>query len=281
MELLEMNRWNYIDNDNIELTVEKQGTIRTFTASVLSSDLLFAIQNNIDPYGSLTLRQLTWVEKKILPVPQVQTSDKSAITYIFRYNYVKQLHINGSTDDQIRTIMSWSLDFDPGIYYNQNLFTTALLPPLPPIPTEMKLLAAFKSTTGNTAATWTDVFSYTLPANKMANNFDTLEILYGGQYVNDADYKGIAFIFGSTGVGLPNYNNKSSWLIRMTIMREDSTNAKYTFEFNTNNILQFSDISFFTPIDWTIPNDMKLQLYAPNTNACKAMIGTIKYFAAP
>src|SRR3569832_2068547 len=115
-ELLEIARWNYISPSQIELTVEKQGTLRIFTESDLSSNLLFAIQNSIAPYSSLTLRQLTWVEKKILPVPQVQTADRSAITYIFRYNYVKKLHNAGKTDAEIRDIMSWSSLFEPSIY---------------------------------------------------------------------------------------------------------------------------------------------------------------------
>lgn len=128
-ELLEIFRWNYVDATHIYLTVEKQGTTRTFTSTDLSSNLLFAIQNNIDPYNGLTLRQLTWVEKKILPVIQMQTSNKSAITYIFRYNYVKKLHNAGKTDAEIRTIMSWSALFEPSIYYDQTLYSTT--PPTP------------------------------------------------------------------------------------------------------------------------------------------------------
>lgn len=130
MELLEMNRWNYISDADIELTVQKQETIRHFTSSQLTPGLLFSIINQVDPYGSLTLRQLTWVMKKILPVPRVQTEFKSAITYMFRYNFVKKLHNDGLTDTEIRDIMSWSALFDPGIYYNQDLYSWGILPPL-------------------------------------------------------------------------------------------------------------------------------------------------------
>lgn len=129
-ELLEIGRWLYVDASHIYLTVEKQGTTRIFTTADLSSDLLFAIQNLADPYGSLTLRQLTWVEKKILPVIQVQTIDKSAITYIFRYNYVKKLHNAGKTDAEIRSIMSWSATFEPSIYYDADIYSTSPPPPL-------------------------------------------------------------------------------------------------------------------------------------------------------
>lgn len=129
-ELLQIWRWSYVDATHIYLTVEKQGTTRTFLDTDLSESLLFAIQNSLEPYGSLTLRQLTWVEKKVLPVPQVQTADRSAITYIFRYNYVKKLHNAGLTDDQIRDIMSWSPTFEPSIYYDQILYTTDPLPPI-------------------------------------------------------------------------------------------------------------------------------------------------------
>lgn len=129
MELLTMSRWNYIGPTQIELTPEKGNNIRTFTEADLSEDLLFSIINQVRPYEALSLRQLTSVLKKILPVIQVTTDVKSAIDYMFRYNKVKTLHNAGQTDLQIATTFGWSTPLLSASYYGMAIFSIPELPP--------------------------------------------------------------------------------------------------------------------------------------------------------
>lgn len=107
-ELLDISLWTIIDPTTIELQPKKSNDPRTFTPDELSTDLLFAIMFNVPPYQGLSLRQLSSVLKKILPVDIIQTTSKSAIDYMFRYNRVKTMHQQGLTDIQIQDIFGWS-----------------------------------------------------------------------------------------------------------------------------------------------------------------------------
>lgn len=282
-ELLETVRWNYIDDDNIELTVEKQGTIRYFTAAQLSADLLFAVINQIDPYGSLTLRQLTWVEKKILPVPQVQTIEKSAITYIFRYNFIKQLHINGSTDDQIRDIMSWSIDFDPGIYYNQILYTTEELPPLPPIPTEMKYipLAVFPNPATTTGTGIETLFSYTMPANTMT--IDGQRLLIKSFYNFDlAGTNNICRIeFNASPTDYYSTTIAARCSVEIQIIRTSSSTARMVITVVNASQPNVARIEIITGIDFTLAIDINIQGQSLTATDLTAIFATIDLIKEP
>lgn len=121
-ELLDISRWTIIDPDTVELQPLKGNDTRTFNTTDLSEDLLFAIMFNVEPYGSLSLRQLTSVLKKILPVDIIQTVEKSAIDYMFRYNKVQTLHYQGLTDEQIQEIFGWSTPLMAASYRQQTLY---------------------------------------------------------------------------------------------------------------------------------------------------------------
>lgn len=127
-ELLMVNRWTYISAANIQLQPLKGNNTRTFTAADISDELEFAIINQVRPYQGLSLRQLTSVTKKILPVPQVQTIEKSAVDYLFRYNYVKQLHLSGMSDADITLKMGWISPLLASAYYSRIMFTTEPVP---------------------------------------------------------------------------------------------------------------------------------------------------------
>lgn len=129
-ELLQVSRWAYITPSQILLTPLKGNTTRTFTEFDLSQNLIYAIINQIKPYQGLSLRQLTSVLKKILPVPQVKTNNKSAIDYMFRYNFVKFLMNVGYTGAQVQAIMGWNTAYIYTNYYMRGIATSTQLPPI-------------------------------------------------------------------------------------------------------------------------------------------------------
>jgi hypothetical protein len=129
-ELVSITRWTYIDSSNVTLIPLKGNSIRYFNATTLSASFVYAIQNQIEPYNGLTIRQLSSVLKKILPVPQVTAPEKSAIDYMFRYNRVKQYAIAGYTDPAIQAIFGWSSALLATGYRTANVFASEPLPPL-------------------------------------------------------------------------------------------------------------------------------------------------------
>lgn len=130
MELLTINRWQYNNPSNITLNPLKGNNQRTFTESELTDALVFAIQFQIKPYEHLTLRQLESVNKKILPVSQITTTKKSAISYLFRYNYVRQLSVSGMSDTEIAIKMGWSSAVLAASYRATKVYSSSPLPPL-------------------------------------------------------------------------------------------------------------------------------------------------------
>lgn len=128
MELLDQTRWTESSPGVFTLTPLKGNLQRTFTESELSANLVFAIRNNIKPYTGLTLRQLTSVLKKVMPVQLTATVGKSAIDYIFRYNRAKQMYYDGVPLATIQATFGWgSLAVTSG-YIMRQLYAS---PPLP------------------------------------------------------------------------------------------------------------------------------------------------------
>lgn len=107
-ELVDVGLWHYVDDDNIILDTLKDNADRYFTSNDLSDSLYFAVINDIAPYDGLTLRQLESVLYKILPYISIQTEVKSAISYVFRYNYVRKLYNAGMPALDIQHQMGWS-----------------------------------------------------------------------------------------------------------------------------------------------------------------------------
>lgn len=107
-EILDTTRWTYINDSDIRLQPFKGNSTRYFINTDLSFSLYWSIYFQVKPYEGLTLRQLESVTKKILPVSEIYGNNKSAISYLFRYNYVRQLYIGGMSDSDIAIKMGWS-----------------------------------------------------------------------------------------------------------------------------------------------------------------------------
>jgi hypothetical protein len=127
-ELLEIERWSYIDVNIIQLLPLKGNAARGFNPDQLSSSMLFAIPNQVAPYEGLTLRQLTSVLYKIIPVLAIQTINKMAITYMFRYNRVRLLFAAGKTSVEVQSIFGWSSEAYGLLYNTKTLYKNSDLP---------------------------------------------------------------------------------------------------------------------------------------------------------
>ncbi len=129
-ELLSINRWLYTSPASIRLDPLKDNDDRFFQETDLTPNFVADIINQEKPYNGRTQRQLSSVLKKVLPITGIQTTDKSAIEYIFRYNYVKKLHDSGMSDVDIATIMGWQYIAQASVYYLKQIFAENTSPPI-------------------------------------------------------------------------------------------------------------------------------------------------------
>jgi hypothetical protein len=107
MELLTVSNWSFNGIDTYTLQPLKGNNLRYFTSADLSNSLKEAIQLQIDPYHSLSYRQLKSVLYKIIPVVIIMTEKKNAIEYMFRYNRVKEDYKAGMSYADITTKFGW------------------------------------------------------------------------------------------------------------------------------------------------------------------------------
>jgi hypothetical protein len=123
-EILDYTRWLYVNDSDIQLTPLKGNSTRFFTSANLSIELYNAVKFGFPPYESLTLRQLEYNMYNALSVTSIGTINKSAIAYIYRYNYVKLLHNASVSDADILTQMGWSYPWLPYIYWSHDIYST-------------------------------------------------------------------------------------------------------------------------------------------------------------
>lgn len=129
-ELLNYNLWTYNSPTDIQLQPLKGNNTRFFLESEITTNLRNAIYFRHPPYERLSLRQLESVNKKILPVQRITTQNKSAISYLFRYNYVRQLSLAGMSDADIAVKMGWSSALLATSYRTRSVYSSEPLPPL-------------------------------------------------------------------------------------------------------------------------------------------------------
>lgn len=230
-ELLNQARWTYNSSSDIQLTPEKGNGTRFFTSTDLTTGLIFAIQNNVRPYQSLSLRQLESVLKKILPTPRVQTIDKSAISYMFRYNYIKQLSVNGMSDAAIAVRMGQSSGSVVAIYNGRQLYSTTQLPPLPPIMRHPYRLITYTNGESNTGGIDTPAGVYSIPDNKMSKDGDAIEFTYYGVSGSQGTIKRIRWFAFGTGFSFSEWTTTDNWLIKVTVTRSSNTTIKFYTEY--------------------------------------------------
>lgn len=129
--------------------------------------------------------------------------------------------------------------------------------------------------TGNTAATETDLFSYTIPANTLTTNGDSVDFVASGTYANTAAtnkrikvYLGAATVLdtGNLGLGSAAYD----WTLRGTILRVGSTSQKCEAVLTTS--IPANSIWTYTPQNYASASEdltgtVQLRITGNATNA--------------
>lgn len=256
MELLQPDRWSITGANEATMQPLKGNNPRTIQKTLLSDELLFAIDNQVPPYQGLSLRQLSSVTKKIIPVLMPSAGSKSAIDYIFRYNYVKRLHNAGASDAAIQAKMGWISALLPASYYTQSIQAFSPLPPLPPV---MKYPYRLYGTGGLVfpSGTSPELFTtITIPGNTLEQDGDSFTFTMIGEY--QSDQPNISLTFGGWQFTIPIDESGDVYTLTISLeaIRRTSTLAHGTLTVAPSERPRFSFTVQFPSLNLTTANDL-------------------------
>lgn len=124
--------------------------------------------------------------------------------------------------------------------------------------------------TGNTAATETDLFTYTVPAATLSATGDSLEFIASGTFAGTASVnKKILVYFGGTTVydsGNLNITSASSWSLRGSVLRTGATTQKCSVTINTSSATLVAYAVYVTSAE-TLADPIVLRVRGNGTNA--------------
>jgi hypothetical protein len=145
-EPLLFNRWtwNTPTADEVTLTPLKLSHDRTFKKGMLSDSLLFAIENQVKPYGGLSLRQIEYSMRQVSQFGTVQLTDRNTIAYIYRYYKVRDLLNDGLSQAEVNTLFGWNNPTMSERYTDADLYVTIF-----DIPAETYYLSSWNNDTIN------------------------------------------------------------------------------------------------------------------------------------
>lgn len=104
-ELLKIELWAKQNETTYTLNPLKGNNIRLFDKRALPSYWTTAIETQINPLKISTVRQYRFTFNKLFPFAKCSVKGKEIELYLFRHNAFKQLHEQGLTDTEIKTIM--------------------------------------------------------------------------------------------------------------------------------------------------------------------------------
>lgn len=116
-EPIQINRWSLAPGDPTTFVLQplKGNAPRFILRLAMSDQFNFAFNNNIRPYGQLTLRQIEYQVKLINPVGKMYVGNRECVSYIYRYSKVNQLLSEGYSWPEIQSYFGW---FNPDMPFS-------------------------------------------------------------------------------------------------------------------------------------------------------------------
>lgn len=103
-ELLDLSRWSGSGGEVFTLDTAKKNNNRTFNRSTFSTAFQSYIDNSYFPWSVVNYRQLSYQFNSIYAYPHASVLGKEISLYLFRHYYIKKLHRDGLTVQQIMAI---------------------------------------------------------------------------------------------------------------------------------------------------------------------------------
>lgn len=101
-EVFELERWVYLDSENLQVALEKTTATRIIQANNIPLEYLELLGEHPQDTPTVRVRQYQYFIKKFLGVKDIRVGDKSISSHLFRYNFIRQLSALGWSIQQIR-----------------------------------------------------------------------------------------------------------------------------------------------------------------------------------
>lgn len=139
-------------------------------------------------------------------------------------------------------------------------------------------LKDFYTDASNSGSSETDLYVYSVPANRLANNGDKISFTYSGRTASNANTKQLLINFGSNGFGLPNNTaNGKDFTLTGTIIRTSSSECRIYFTQNISGESSQSASTTFSTMNFTIANNLKFSATGTASSDITAKTGTIEF----
>ena len=142
------------------------------------------------------------------------------------------------------------------------------------------MLIDFITDAPNDTTTTQTVYSYTMPANTLANDGDKLLVNYNGLFNTGGTTKAINLLLFGSGYAPPSTTYNGTFIMQILITRTSSTTANLQFIFNFSNLSPFPIIYSVTGIDFTSAILIALELQGVALNDITAKSGFIQKIPA-
>jgi site-specific recombinase XerD len=104
-EVYELDRWQVIDMNILEVQTKKGSDARLFQNSELPPEFVWIIRNDAQYFRSFSYKTYTNYFTRFFRYPFIYTGNKQISSHIFRHLRAKQLNFEGQTDEQIRVYL--------------------------------------------------------------------------------------------------------------------------------------------------------------------------------
>lgn len=108
VELLDRKRWRFDVNDDLFLQPAKGNSERLIPNQLWPTSFDGWVRGEDSSFRFVTYYNCRNLFHHLFPLRQTFIGNKQADQYLFRHRYVKNLKLNGRTDQQIQQDMGWS-----------------------------------------------------------------------------------------------------------------------------------------------------------------------------
>lgn len=121
-ELYNSSRWTVKNDHAYYVQTEKNGNKRTWQKSDTPSELIYAIENQTPAFQNCRYPTITRLIEKIPNSYKWKLGNKGICTHIFRYSKITEMHIAGSSDQDICDFIGEKEIKNIQGYYNAEIF---------------------------------------------------------------------------------------------------------------------------------------------------------------
>lgn len=150
--------------------------------------------------------------------------------------------------------------------------------PLSALPGANPILKTFTTQESNTIAGWSNHYEFIVPANKFANDGDTMELDYYGTSTGQGQTKSFINRFRENGTLWSSFTDSNNWYCRTKYMRTNVSQMQYAREAQSgNNTPQQNNFSF-DQVDYSLPINTHMELNGASANIINLTFAIIKFY---